>query len=78
MSKPITVILVENNLLDRAVLDLYVTQQHNELEFQLRYSRQGRPIQNEDDLHAFLNDLENEDVILLFDLGLSPLESTDM
>jgi hypothetical protein len=72
MSKPITVILVENNLLDRAVLDLYVTQQHNELEFQLRYSRQGQPIQNEDDLHAFLNDLENEDVILLFDLGLSP------
>ena len=73
MPKPITVILVENNPLDRAVLDLYMTQQSDaDLQFHLRYSHHGSPIQNEHDLRAFLNALQSSDVILLFDLGLSP------
>ena len=70
MDKQITIVYLENNPLDRAVLDLHISQDPHDgaSDFKLRYSYDGCLVEAK---HILERDWRPSSTMILFDLGLS-------
>jgi hypothetical protein len=70
MDKQITIVYLENNPLDRAVLDLHISQDPHDgaNDFKLRYSYEGCLVEAK---HILERDWRPSSTMILFDLGLS-------